>query len=137
MGKQIKNYPAGEQSMEGKKLLPMEGLCLDMGVDVNGVRHYQPWAAYDKDEADTLIKSIETEKDVLKADLKRVNAENDAHCKLMDKVDEKEKRIKELEKEVDSVKMNSGYVAFMEAQARIKELEELIEAYKEAERNNI
>ena len=42
-----------------EKLKPMSDLFLDMGVDVDGNRNYQPWAAYDKDDADNVMDAME------------------------------------------------------------------------------
>lgn len=46
--------------MKPEELKPMDLLC-DMGLDVNGQRHYQPWKAYDIDEVNLVIKELEDE----------------------------------------------------------------------------
>lgn len=42
-----------------ENLKPMSDLFLDMGDDVDGNRNYQPWAAYDKDDADNVLDAME------------------------------------------------------------------------------
>lgn len=42
-----------------ENLKPMSDLFLDMGDDVDGNRNYQPWAAYDKDDADNVMDAME------------------------------------------------------------------------------
>lgn len=44
--------------MKPEELKPLDLLC-DMGLDVNGQRHYQPWKAYDIDEVNLVIKELQ------------------------------------------------------------------------------
>lgn len=95
--------------MKREELKPMSDLFLDMGVDVEGNRNYQPWTAYDKDEADSVMDAMENDNADLRHNLEDWKCENEA---LKQQI-----RILENDKE-------EMYEANLVQQARIKELEE-------------
>ena len=45
--------------MKRDKLTPIELQC-NMGKDVNGIEHREPWKAYDIDEVDAIIAELES-----------------------------------------------------------------------------
>lgn len=51
--------------MKAKELKILDLLC-DMGIDVNGNRNLQPWKAYDIDEVNLAINTLEAENARLK-----------------------------------------------------------------------
>lgn len=93
--------------MNGReKLEPMSDLFLDMGVDVEGNRNYQPWTAYDKDEADKVMDDLEAQvKNLEKANaelIKRVQELEDENNKLEAENERLKGEIKVLHTECDT-----------------------------------
>jgi hypothetical protein len=82
-------------SMKREELTPIELEC-NMGPDVNGVEHREPWKAYDIDEVNLLL----DEKDAEIEDLLRQNREL---CQALQVMYSKEEYGK-LQKEIESLK---------------------------------
>lgn len=59
-----------------EELEPMSDLFLDMGVDVDDNRNYQPWAAYDKDDADNVMDAMEKQIRTLENDKEEMYESN-------------------------------------------------------------
>ena len=64
--------------MKWNELKPIELEC-NMGKDVNGVEHREPWKAYDIDEVDALV----AEKDKEIAELEKKLAEKESWVKML------------------------------------------------------
>ena len=59
--------------MKREELTPIDLEC-NMGPDVNGVVHHEPWKAYDIDEMNLLLDEKDAEIESLKAKLESVQA---------------------------------------------------------------
>lgn len=80
--------------MKPEELKPMDLLC-DMGLDVNGQRHYQPWKAYDIDEVNLVINELEL----------ALSNSRDHEKFLRNCFDNHRRRIEELEAENERLKV--------------------------------
>jgi hypothetical protein len=85
--------------MKREELTPIELEC-NMGPDVNGVVHREPWKAYDIDEVNQVL-------DVKDAEIASLKAENESLKAKLDTVNELVKTSKDLyDRTIESLKAN-------------------------------
>lgn len=122
-----------------EELEPMSDLFLDMGVDVEGNRNYQPWAAYDKDEADKVMDAMERRIARLTALVEGFKKNSLVLGEMYHKrLAQEQARIKELEAENESLRkyvseLESKTADYIKMQKQVKELEEQLHELAERE----